>query len=111
MDGDGDSASRGLPCRLATGQTPAYDVNHLRRNRFLERRVFHERAVVLAADQLPSSLLGDLFEQKRCAARRARLGDGPLPQRELAVGIIRAPVERLPSSRLALDDVAAVGRA
>src|SRR5690606_11191913 len=42
---------------------------------------------------------------------RARLGDRPVPEREVALRIVHAAVERLAAARLALDDLAAVLRA
>src|SRR5688572_14687993 len=78
---------------------------------FFQRRIPLVRAVVLAADELASRLLGDLLEQERRAAVGAGLRNWTLPEREIAVRIVRASVERLPAARLPLDDVAGVLRA
>ena len=52
--------------------------------------------------------LGDLLDEIRRAALRARLENRAIPERELALRIIRAPEEHLAAARLLLDDVAAV---
>src|SRR6185503_794023 len=55
--------------------------------------------------------LRDLLGQERPFAFRARLRDGLVPERELALRIVRAAEEHLPAARLTLDDVAGVKRA
>src|SRR3990172_7069758 len=47
------------------------------------------------------------FEKERSVAPRARLGDGPLPENELAVRIARARVIDLPALRAPLDELLA----
>src|SRR5260221_2895675 len=68
----------------------------------------HVRALFVVTNQLPPALLGDLLHQERRLALRARLGNRAVPQREIAVWIVRAPEEHLPAAGLALDDVPAV---
>src|SRR5678816_4268678 len=69
------------------------------------------QAVLVVTNELAAVLLGDLLDQERRAAVGALLRHGTIPQREVAVGIVRAAEEHLPAPRLALDDVAAVLRA
>ena len=132
----GTPSDGGLPGSFAAGQPAADDVNHVNSKLELElpkthqlavgdwssdvcakrlgRRQLlrpHVRALLVVADQLAAVLLGDLLDQERRLALRARLGDRPVPQREVAVRIVRAAEEHLAAPRLALDDVAAVLRA
>src|SRR5262249_52628867 len=52
--------------------------------------------------------LRDRFDEERSAAVRALLRNGPVPEREVAVRVVRAAEEHLSAARLALDDVPAV---
>src|SRR5439155_1703824 len=65
-------------------------------------------AILVVADDLPSVLLRRLLDEVRRPAFRTLLGDRPIPQDEVAVGIIRAAEEGLAPARLALDDLAAL---
>src|SRR5688572_6399734 len=87
------------------GQRPGCSCRH---RLLLERRVLHERAVILAAYKLAPGLLGDFLEHERRAAVGTRLGDRPVPEREITVRIIGASVESLAAARLPLDDIAGV---
>src|SRR4029453_4634007 len=65
-------------------------------------------AVFIVADQLTAVTLRDLLDEKRRAAIGTLLRERPVPEREVAVGIVRAAEEHLPAARLAFDDVPAV---
>src|SRR4029078_603402 len=67
-------------------------------------------ALLVIADQLTAVSLRDLLDEERRAAVGALFGNGFVPQREIAVGIIRAAVEYLAAARFPLDDVPAVLR-
>ena len=77
----------------------------LRRRKLLRPNV---AALLVVADELTPVALGDLFHQERCAAVGALLRQRPVPQREVAVRIVRAAKEHSASPRLPFDDVAAV---
>src|SRR5262249_10268665 len=67
-------------------------------------------AIVVVADDLPAVLLRRLLDQERRAAFRTLLRDRPVPQDEVAVGLVRAAEEDLAAARFALDDLAALVR-
>src|SRR5262245_27267740 len=67
-------------------------------------------AVLVSTDELAAVALRDLLGQELPAALRARLGDWLVPEREIALRVVGAPVEHLAPPRFALDDVAAVLR-
>src|SRR5262245_9790434 len=69
------------------------------------------RAILVVADQLPAVPLGDLLDQERRAAVGTLLGDRTVPEREVAVGIVRAAEEHFAAARFPLDDLAAIFRA
>src|SRR5262249_41863665 len=65
-------------------------------------------AILVVASDLVAVLLRDLLHQERGAALRAALRDRPVPQHELAIGIVRAPEEHLAAAGPPLDDLAAL---
>src|SRR2546430_11617033 len=60
----------------------------------LFRSLFLVAALVVAADKAGASLLGVFFYQERRVALRAGLRHGPVPEGEVALGVVRAGVER-----------------
>src|SRR5436190_16535887 len=64
-------------------------------------------ALVVVADQLTAVPLGDLLDQERGTAFGTRLGNGPVPEHEVAVGIVRAAEEHLAAPGFSLDNLAA----
>src|SRR5258706_388659 len=86
--------------------SPAPSLQRLRglRQRLRPRVV----AVFVVAEDLAPQFLGELLDQIWCAARRALLVDGPVPEDEIAIRIVRTAEKHLASARLAFDDVAAL---
>src|SRR2546426_7242555 len=56
--------------------------------------LFFVAALVVAADEAGAGLLGVFFHQERRAALRAGLRHRPVPEGEVALGVVRAGVER-----------------
>src|SRR5882672_1033377 len=67
-------------------------------------------AVFVIAENLPAELFRGLLDEIRRTALRAPLVDRPVPEHEVAVGIVRAPEEDFPALRFPLDDLAALVR-
>src|SRR2546430_10449963 len=74
----------------------------------LFRSLFLVAALVVAADKAGASLLGVFFHQERRVALRAGLRHGPVPEGEVALGVVRAGVERAALLAALLREVAAV---
>src|SRR5207249_10196205 len=70
--------------------------------------LFLVAALVVAADKAGASLLGVFFHQERRVALRAGLRHGPVPEGEVALGVVRAGVERAALLAALLREVAAV---
>src|SRR5207249_8935470 len=70
--------------------------------------LFFVAALVVAADEAGAGLLGVFFHQERRAALRAGLRHGPVPEGEVALGVVRAGVERAALLAALLREVAAV---
>src|SRR5256712_2633355 len=70
--------------------------------------LFFVAALVVAADEAGAGLLGVFFHQERRAALRAGLRHRPVPEGEVALGVVRAGVERAAFLAPLLREVAAV---
>src|SRR5438552_8050969 len=70
--------------------------------------LFFVAALVVAADEAGAGLLGVFFHQERRAALRAGLRHRPVPEGEVALGVVRAGVERAAFLAALLREVAAV---
>src|SRR5437867_6955730 len=70
--------------------------------------LFLVAALVVAADKAGAGLLGVFFHQERRVALRAGLRHGPVPEGEVALGVVRAGVERAALLAALLREVAAV---
>src|SRR5690348_5975898 len=82
-----------------------------RRGFFFNLGVADVIALLVGADQLPAVALGDLLRQELPPALGTRFRHRLVPEREVALRIIRAAVEDLPAARLAFHDLALVLRA
>src|SRR3989454_10033661 len=70
--------------------------------------LFFVAALVVAADEAGAGLLGVFFHQERRVALRTGLRHGPVPEGEVALGVVRAGVERAALLAALLREVAAV---
>src|SRR5712691_7063313 len=70
--------------------------------------LFFVAALVVAADQAAAGLFGVFFHQERRVALRAGLRHGPVPEGEVALGVVRAGVERAALLAALLREVAAI---
>src|SRR5437899_10103216 len=70
--------------------------------------LFFVAALVVAADEAGAGLLGVFFHQERHVALRTGLRHGPVPEGEVALGVVRAGVERATLLAALLREVAAV---
>src|SRR5688572_3299102 len=75
--------------------------------RLFERLAAHVVALLVAAEDLAAMALCDLFRQEQPITLGARLEDRLVPQGEIALRIVHAPVEHLASTRLAFRHVPA----